>query len=87
MSDLVKRLRGLQVSYSYAHEAADKIEQLERELAEARRVIFEAGREAGSLMAELTAEKALADQLHFALITDGVDVTEVFAAYRKARGL
>lgn len=36
MSDLVKKLRGLQVSYQYAGVAADSIEQLELELAKWR---------------------------------------------------
>lgn len=102
MSDLVKRLRdiycvdAIQV-YSACEKAADRIEQLDRELAEARsdrdewmRAIKQAnrnGQQYEALQAELSAEKALADRLYESLNRVDGDYFEAVAAYRKARGL
>lgn len=106
MSDLVKRLRdeadGAEFSNRYADlvgEAADRIEQLERELAntsEAHMLELEwrlkLGRDVQALRAELAAERALADWL--AKSADNVEYMErphslddALRAYRKARGL
>lgn len=93
MSDLVKRLRGRRISWVGAgmdpdpdcSKAADRIEELERDL----RVYMDAaeGHMVERLRAidELSAEKALADRLyneHY-----GGDWYEAAEAYRKARGL
>lgn len=112
MSDLVKRLRsvtrfpsmsgGHMVNDELVDEAADRIEKLERELAEASGLIAQIKDEirdtedayrsevdfADHLKSELAAEKALADDMHDAWRGDeGYDGNPVAAAYRKARGL
>lgn len=96
---LVERLRGLQVSYQYAGEAADRIEQLERELTEANRDHDIAMRhnnlaaEAIAMLgAELAAEETLSDRLaaNYAMsLNDKQKVRScpALSAYRKARGL
>lgn len=90
MSDLVKRLReygdepqdvSLGEIAEWTHKSADRIEHLERELAQWRENY-------GKLGLAMEAEKALADELHDAWRGDeGYIGNPVAAAYRKARGL
>jgi len=96
MSDLVKRLRdrGQWRCDNDLTEAAERIEQLERDLAEAQEradhwIAMAAQTEDGGdeALAELAAEKALADRLYESLNRVDGDYFEAVAAYRKARGL
>lgn len=74
-------------------EAADRIEQLEADLASAAKsdpmtaTEILLGREIGRLEAELAAERALSDNLHEELIRSGMVMSQSILNYRKARGL
>ena len=69
-------------------EAADRIEQLERELAHKVRQVSQISEGWRIAEADLYAEKALGDRLAAKLSWYGVDPSEgAYAAYRKARGL
>lgn len=92
MSDLVKRLRSKHCCVYGCHcdEAADRIEQLEREL----RVYMDAAEghmvERMRQLDALAAEKALADRLRMAgnsLAVSSIPWSKADADYRKKRGL
>jgi chromosome segregation ATPase len=100
VSDLVKRLRDPWFTNGcekYQHEAAARIEQLERELAEARQREEDAVSQHDTLRDQRDAEKALADRLrkqadydrrqsdHKSTVIDRLN-SEI-DAYRRARGL
>lgn len=91
MSDLAKRLREGREGWlanNLSEEAADRIEQLERELAAAKQAVQHANDHADAAIDELAAEKAMADRLYRGgvMVGDG-GVTTTHEAYRKARGL
>lgn len=79
MSDLVKRLRDQWPVTDNMLEAVDRIQKLERELAEWRENY-------GKLGLELAAEKALADCLYEDSLGE-LCSDAAYVAYRKARGL
>lgn len=101
MSDLVKRLRenalldecegATDYVVAMEREAADRIEELERELVRERNERREEGfKQVKELERELAAEKALAERLYDA-VYDATwrDVSKggAIEAYRKARGI
>ena len=96
MSDLVKRLRNIKAGSTYSRcrsEAADRIEQLERELAECHGAHEHTSFMLGAKLSDLTAERELSTKLAAQLFSymtteywsDG-DAC-VIEAYRKARGM
>lgn len=92
MSDLVKRLRGHDEYEPLGHdgwEAADRIEQLERELAAARQAVQHANDHADAAIEELAAEKAkLADwQYHQQYRYIGIDGKPALARDLEDRAL
>lgn len=88
--DLVKRLRdGCNLQQRDGERAADRIEQLERELVEAAErytLLAQTGTNYITVLeSQLSAERALADQLYHE--HHGGDWQSAAEAYRKARGL